>query len=413
MAHPWCARRRPARAVAAIVGALALASTLVVARQTTYLKDSPGTWKPWKMTVSADVRAATAATAADLNAFEAHLVAFREILRQAPSAATPMGYSVEVWGHLRGDVRRAPGQPSTATLPIAGGVSFGAFSIYELERAGKRVRIDTGETALVQFVVNDISAHAIGHPAPPGWHVIEHDVMVQPPSTGERAGFPRYDGIVVITKRSAPLWTPVSLREAWELQLRASQHAQGEAQQVADRMQQAHVDQVDPGKKAAREAGYRRNAANMPNPTAYLAQMAEVERVGDTARAADVAATSSTMTTLRDATREVAAIEDILAALTPEDRVAPACVLKDAVRIEGRFRSAPDARCKALVRANHAFFDRSLPRSAPQLLLIQDAKRCHEDLREPEVLTRLAGNCAANRALLETWNRQAVLDWLH
>ena len=118
------------------------------------------------------------------------------------------------------------------------------------------------------------------------------------------------------------------------------------------------------------------------------------------------------MTRLRDATREVAAVEAVIAGLTPDARVAPACWLKEATRVEGRFRGEPNARCRALVRANHAFFDRSLPRSAPQLLLIQNAKRCHEDLRDQKVLTDLAGNCAANRALLDSWDRQAVLDWL-
>jgi hypothetical protein len=63
------------------------------------------------------------------------------------------------------------------------------------------------------------------------------------------------------------------------------------------------------------------------------------------------------------------------------------------------------------VRPNYQFFDASLPRSAPQLLMIADAKRCHENLRDPQALT-LPSGCAANRALLDSWDRQAVLDWL-
>ena len=247
MTHPFGPSRPRARTLVATLSVLVVASSLVIARQTSYLKDAPGTWKPWKMTMSSAARAATGATAADLKAFEAQLVAFREILRQASSAATPVGYSVEVWGHLRGDAQRAPTRPAAASRPIAGGVSFGAFSIYEIDRGGKRVRIDPGETALIQFAVNDMSPQAIGHAGPPEWHVIDHHVIVQPPSTGERAGFPRYDDIIVITKRRDPLWTPVPLLEAWELQLRASKHAYAEAQEVADRMQQARSEDLDPG----------------------------------------------------------------------------------------------------------------------------------------------------------------------
>jgi len=36
-------------------------------------------------------------------------------------------------------------------------------------------------------------------------------------------------------------------------------------------------------------------------------------------------------------------------------------------------------RCTALVRPNYAFFDRTLPRSAPQLVILLAAKRCYED----------------------------------
>lgn len=412
MVHPIGSKRKRAVFPSAVFALLLAASALTGAGQITYLKDAPGTWKPWTMTMASALRAATGASAAELKAFEANLVAFREILKRAPSAATPTGYSVEVWGHLRGDARRAPGQPAATALPIAGGVSFGAFSIFELERNGKPVRIDTGETALLQFVVNDLSPSTIGRPGPPEWHVIEHDVIEQPPATGERAGFPRYDGIVIITKRTASVWAPVPLFEAWELQLRASKHALAEAQSVADKVQQERAEQIDPAKKAAREAGYRKTAPSMPDPTAYLAQMAEVERLRDKVTSDEVAPASSTMTQLREATREVAAVEGIIAALAPDARTAPACWVKNATRLEGRFRRDPDARCSALVRPNYAFFDRSLPRSAPQVLIIQNAKRCHEDLRDTKVLTTLAGNCAANRALLESWDRQAVLDWL-
>jgi hypothetical protein len=395
-----------------MLATLMLASGLGVAAQTAYLKDAVGTWKPWKMTLSSSARASTRATAAELQAFQAHLVAFREILRRAPAVAEPRGYSVEVWGHLGGYAQPAAGQPPAHRMPISGGVDFGAFAIYEIMRGGARVRVDTGETPLLMFTVNDLQPRSIGQPGPPEWHVLDHDVVLQPPATGERAGFARYDDIVVITKRTAPLWRPVPLLEAWQLQLQASTHALASAQEVAGKMTRSLADQIDPAKKAAREAEYRKFAPQTPDPAAYLSQMAQVEAVREKAARAELAPTSGTMTLLRKAERDVAAVEAVIAALTPEERVAPACWLKDATRLQDAFRGTPNARCRALVRPNDQFFDPSLPRSAPQLLLIANAKRCHEDLRDPQSLTTLPSGCAANRALLESWDRQALLDWL-
>ena len=412
MAEQYDLGRRSISRWAACVASFVVACALVVSAQPTYLKEAPGTWKPWKMTMSASTRAASGASAAELKAFEANLVAFREILRRVPAVATPRGFSVEVWGHLGGYDRPATGQPPSSRLPIAGGIDFGAFPIYETTRNGATVRIDTGETPLLLFTVNDLRPAAIGQPGPPDWHVLESDVVLQPPDTGERAGFPRYDDIVVITKRTAPLWVPVALHDAWGLQLQVSRRALASAQQVVEKMKTNLANEIDPAKKAAREAGYRKAAPQLPNPEAYLAQMAQVEVVREKAARAELEPASGTMKELQKSERDVSSVEAIIAALTPAERTAPACWVKDATRLEGAFRGEPTARCRALVRPNDSFFDTSLPRSAPQLLMIANAKRCHEDLRDPQALTTLPSGCAANRALLESWDRQAVLDWL-
>lgn len=391
--------------------ALSVIQGLSPSAQPWYLTDAQGTWKPWKMTLSSGARAATRATPAELKAFEAELVAFREILRRAPSAAQPKGYSVEVWGHLGGYATPAPGQPPASRMPIAGGVDFGAFPIFEYVRNGARIREDTGETALLRFAINDISPRVIGLPGPPEWNVLDLDIVTQPSASGERGGFPRYDDVVVITRRTAPLWTPVTVLEAWQVQRTASLRQRDEAQLVADRMQKARDEHVDPARKAARDAEYRKSAASMPNPAQYLSQMADVEALREKLTAADVAPTSPTMTQLREAQREVAVVEEIIATLPAAEQTQPACWLPDASRVQGRFRAGPDARCKALVRPNYAFFDPQLPRSAPQLLLIVDVTRCDRELRDRES-QKLPSGCTANRALLESWDRQAVLDWL-
>jgi hypothetical protein len=68
--------------------------------QTRYLVDTPGTWKPWTFTATAEARKEQAAPAALVKSVEAELVALCAVLRQAPGVASPRGFSVETSGSL-------------------------------------------------------------------------------------------------------------------------------------------------------------------------------------------------------------------------------------------------------------------------------------------------------------------------
>ena len=134
--------------------------------QTRSLPDAPGTWKPWKplsTTTGAGGAKEQAATPALVKAFEGELLALNAILRRATGVASPVGFSVETWGHLAGYhvSEHAPGQPAAGKLPIAGGFTFGAFPIFEYQRNGKTIREDTGETALQTFLVNQIGQRTV------------------------------------------------------------------------------------------------------------------------------------------------------------------------------------------------------------------------------------------------------------
>jgi len=398
-----------------IIIAAACSMLASVRAQPWYMTDAAGTWKPWRMQISSSTRAAAKATPMELKAFEAELVKFTGIWRSAPGVAEPRGFSVESYGHLAGTGQRLPGQPALATLPLAGGVTFAAFPIFEFERNGKRVRSDTGETETMGFTVNDIDGGIIGRPGPEEWRSLEHDVIFPFARTGERAGFPRFDEIVVITKREAPLWTPVAVLEAWQLQEKATRQTLDEATAQIAKLTAAVDAEIDPAQKAKRQAEYERNAKSLPDPAAYLKQMAEVEVVRERTARAELAPTAFEPQRQKKATQELATVQAIIAALTPEERTAPACYVPGTTRVDGRIKPGPaNARCTALVRPNYQFFDRALPRSAPQLVILVQAKRCYEDDREREAMERkgwVAG-CVANRKLLDTWDRNAILGWL-
>jgi hypothetical protein len=315
----------------------------------TYLVDEPGQWSPWKFRAEGFTRKSYGASAADLKAFEAQLRALDAIIRRAPAVAQPLGFSPRTWGHLAGYGAVAPGQPKGSDLPLGGGLSFGAFGIFEYQRNGKTMREVGGETQLMQFVVNDIQPELLGgRQRPHEWEGVDTDAFMQPVESGAVAGFLRYGNYIVIKKRQDPIWIPVSLEGALRLVIEAQQK------------------QLD-----------------------YLKETRGPAKV------------------MRDYEQTIAAIEAHIAALAPGERSAPACV-GNGISWQQRFHAAESSGCTPLVRPNWAFFDRRLPRSTPQVLLVNDIARCYEGRQSDG-----PGGCATNRRLLESLDRQALMDWLH
>ena len=203
--------------------------------------------------------------------------------------------------------------------------------------------------------------------------------------------------------------------EAWQLQEKVTRQVLEESTAQVATLTAALDAEVDPAQKAKRQAEYQQNAKAMPDAAAYLKQMAEVEVIRERTARADLAPTAFEPKRQKQATQELASVQAIIAALTPEERTAPACYVPGTTRVKGHIKAGPaNARCTALVRPNYDFFDRTLPRSAPQLVILWQAKRCYESDRDRAAEERkgwVAG-CVANRKLLETWDRQAIMEWL-
>jgi hypothetical protein len=66
------------------------------------------------------------------------------------------------------------------------------------------------------------------------------------------------------------------------------------------------------------------------------------------------------------------------------------------------------------VRPNYAYFDKSLPRSAPQVVLITGITRCFDVADKYNRAANDPGpsGCRANRALVETMDKDAIRAWL-
>jgi hypothetical protein len=406
------ARRR----LGALVIMAAVAGAVPVWAQSRPLPDSPGSWKPWKpFAAIASTRQDQAATPALVKAFEGELLALNAILRRAPGVESPVGFSIETWGSLAAYRVHAdaPGQPAGSGQPLSGGLTFGAFPIFEYQRNGKTVREDTGETALQQFLVNEIERGVVDLTNVPEWGAVDHDAFLQPPLLGEIAGLPRYGDVLIIARDPAALWTPLSHRGALDLVIKARQADVENFQQSAGAYTARLAVVRDPAWQATRMKEARQAAASMPNPQAFVKQIEESIRIEEASlvKELDPAAGGKGLVNARRALSEVT---DWIAELSPAELAAPGCYDAKGTMFRARFRTVASATCQPIVRPNYGYFNKALPRSAPQVLIITGIKRCFDtaDKFNREANSPSPAGCRANRALIETLNKDALRVWL-
>ena len=407
------------------LGALVLLAGLmggVPARaQTKLLPDAPGTWKPWKplstTTGSAGARE-QAATPALVKAFEDQLLALNAILRRATGVATPVGFSIETWGHLDGyhKAEYAPGQPAAGRLPIAGGFTFGAFPIFEYQKNGRTVREDTGETALQQFLINQIGPGTIDQRKPADWGPLDTDAFPKPMPQGQVAGLPRYDDVLIVARDPAALWTPLPQKEALDLVVKARQLVVQEYEESSAAATARLAVVRDPAYRAQRVKEAREAAAlaKMPDPQAFVKQIEDSIGVEEASLMKELSPTAGTGKNLADAKRSLSEVTDLIARLSPAELTAPSCYAEKGATLRDRFAATPSASCRALVRPNYGYFNASLPRSAPQVLIITGVTRCFDtaDQNNREANSTSPAGCRANRALIESMDKDAIRAWL-
>jgi hypothetical protein len=381
--------------------------------QTRYLIDAPGTWKAWKpFSAISSARAERGATPAEVKAFEATLLELNAILRRAPGVATPRGYSVETWGYLSGFGPPAPGTPAGKALPLAGALGFGAFPIFEYERNGRTIREDTGETALMQFHVNEPWMGS-GR-GPEEWGQVETDAFMQPKPKGEVAGIPLYGDALIIARSPASLWAPMPFSAALELVVAGRRAELASFEESLGKFKARLAVVRDPAWQAKRMKEAKEGAAQLPNRDAFVASIAESIRIEEATLVQEIGPTGGTGKGLAAAQRALDEVTSWLGELSAADRVLPACYAADARGLRARFRPGLSAGCVAIVRPNYQYFDAALPRSAPQVLTITPVARCLDTPGKynEESDSKSPAGCAANRKLVETMDKDAIRAWL-
>ena len=367
------------------------------------LPNAPGVWKPWKpFSAIASARQEQAATPALVKAFEGEMLALDAILRRASGVASPIGFSVETWGNLDGYrlAEHAPGQPAGSALPLSGALTFGAFPIFEYVRNGKTVREDTGETALQQFHINQIRPGLIDRGNVTEWIGVDTDAFLKPMPQGEVAGLPRYGDGLIIARDPAALWTPLSQRAALDLVAMARQKTVNELEESLSKSTERLAVVRDPAYRA------RRMKEGLP-AEALAAEEAQLTK--------ELSPTGGgTGKSLADAKRALSEVTGWIAELSPAQQAAPSCYAAKGATLRAKFPTTPSADCHPLVRPNYAYFNKALPRTAPQVVIITGISRCFDtaDKNNRDANSTSPAGCRANRALVETMDKSAIRAWL-
>jgi hypothetical protein len=375
-----------------------------------YVLDAPGRWKPWTFTAYPDDVRALGARPADLKAVEAQLLRLNAIIKGTPGFSNPIGFSVGTSGLLdfpREQSSAAFG-PALTVRPLPARLAFGPFGIQEFGSGAAATRDDSGETQHIYFVVNHLgqALFASADTRVPEFDDLATDVARLVPPQPDAYGLPRYGDTLVLKKSAEPIWTAVTLAETLELATRGIEQRLAGEREVVARVQSSYDDMKDPSKREQRMAQYRKIEPLQKDP-AYIEKMSAVEdqkaKLAETTLLPQIAAASAVVARTE---QELAAAKATRAGLSAADQAAPACYAGGDAASLSRFRRAVSAGCDPLVRPNWKVFNPALPRSAPQVLII--ATSCLRAGPTPQ----WAHGCTANRRLLESLDKAALLAWL-
>jgi hypothetical protein len=379
--------------------------------QVRYRVDDPGRWRPWEFTAVASVRRDRAATPAEVRAFEARLVELNQILKRAPAVAQPVGFAAGTSGSMTGYAGTVSGWPPGRALPLAGGLTFGAFSLFENDRNGRTIVEEGIATEQLYFEINQIEAYVYGAQKPLEWGPIDTGAFIEPPAGAAVAGFPRVGITFVIKKNPKPLWVPFPLGEALQPIVAPRREAFEQERAVYDKQVAEFAAWQTPAARAARRAEWQKAAATMPNGAEFVKNMEKADPEIETGMKARLAPNGPAARSLATAEREWREAEAALSALSAGLRAAAACYDSQASTLAARIRAldgAPSS-CRAIVTPNWDYFDAKLPRSAPQVLMLGLFTRCVST--ESLKATHPSG-CVVNRKLVETLDWDAVRAWL-
>jgi len=369
--------------------------------------------EPWSFRAYADHRRVLGAGPVAVKEVEAQLLRLNAIIEKTPGITNPVGFSIETSGDLSlGDngLSARAREPALTVRPLPASMGFGAFPVTEYGSGDTAKRSDTGETPHVYFFVNQLRhpLESARDSSVPEFEKLDADVVRLAAPQPDVFGLPRFGSSLVIKKSDAPIWIAVTFAETLDLVARGIEQHLTEQRDAVARVQAAYDNAKDPKKREERLAQHRKVAAVVKDPT-FMEKMTKVE--DEIARRAGKEFLPN-LTIVKEAAAKseqgLASVRTMAAGLSAADKAAPACYAsRDTVSIS-RFRRAPSSGCDPLVRPNWKLFNPALPRTAPQVLTVWNWDQC----LVPDRRVLHVGGCEANKRLLESIDKAALLAWL-
>jgi len=349
-----------------------------------YLPDKPGYWQPRHYMAEQDHGAG--ATVAERQQIDANLNAIQAVLMATPTGANPVGFY-----YLPAPMWVSSGR----TRPILQGLGIFPLAFVEFRKQGVWTLDMHGETSSVEYSLNNlseierVSSKVFEETGPKG---AEHPIYTAPTAVGSLGGFPVYGDTLFITRPGRELFVPVSVEHALKAAMLvytknrdAAEHELVQRKQLNQDFKANEADDYEQKElaKFEKQWGYLQ-ATNVQDYEEHKRQwMAPVlrQRQEHEAAAAPPVRGNPDSEWYFNAIDGYANAQARLASLSPEEAASPACYeavdLRLPYAMRGEIRSSTgDPACLPLVETNPNYYERTLPRSTPQLLTVTSITRC-------------------------------------
>jgi hypothetical protein len=408
-------------AIAGLWLAMAGVPALLAETETRYLPDKPGFWQPLRYLGEHGA----GATAAEAQQITANLKAIQAVLMETPIGTSPVGFyylPAPMWTSVRGN------------HPILQGLGIYPLTFMEFRKNGVWMLDMHGETAGIEYSLNLLSdiervcSKVFDETGPDG---VQRPIYLAPPKVGSLGGFPIYGDTLFIARPGRALFVPITVQRALKAALVVyASNRDGAERELLERKKrnlEFKANDADDYEKKELEKfekqwGYLR-ATDVKDYEEHKRQwMAPVlrQRVEHEAAAAPPVRGNKDSEWYFNAIDSYANAQKRLASLSAEEASAPACYkpldlrLPYAMRGEVyRYTGAPD--CLPMVVTNPDYYDRTLPRTAPQLMTVTSITRCVHPNGNTFALPSGAvstGGCAVHARMWQQVNWQRLADIL-
>jgi hypothetical protein len=382
-----------------------------------YLTKKPGYWQPRSYLGEHGA----GATKAEVQIIDENLKKVQTLLMETPTGAHPMGFYFKPAGIW---VNEGKGQP------IRQGIGIYPLAIVEHRDHDTWKQDMGGETQGSHYYINQLTD--IEHASPKLMdevlpREIFHPLFAPPELKGTIGGFPVYGDTLYIARPGHPLWKPVTVERA----LKVAMPRYLEARSMAERSledNKKHAVELQTGdfersslENFEKDWGYLR----AKDPKDYEERKRQwmgpvLRQKNEGLIAANPQRGEKTGDWYWGPIDALTAVQKQVAELTPQQAAAPAC-LEDlntanghewkTIRIGVKGSSAA---CQDLLEVNTEYFDRSLPRTAIQLITV-DRISCvalHGGTMAPSSDHTSSGGCAIHAAMWRELNWQKLADLL-